>query len=88
MTSDQKDAERYRKLRAMDWFDGPLAVVTRPKETVRPGTDCPSRERLDDLLDAIPAARCVGHGELYFVDEDGKETPLMTLENVTVTHHE
>lgn len=85
MTDDQKDAERYRKLRAMSWFDGPLAVVTRPRETVKLGADCPSRERLDELLDAIPAARYVGHGELYFVDEDGNETPLMTLQNVTVT---
>lgn len=88
MSNDQKDAERYRKLRAMDWFDGPFAVVTLPKEAVRPGTDCPSRERLDELLDAIPNTRYVGHGELYFVDEDGNETPLMTLENVTVTQHE
>jgi len=47
------DAERYRKLRDMNWYDGPLCVVRAPKGKVRPGTDCPSRERLDEVLDSL-----------------------------------
>ena len=48
----EKDAARYRWLRAKHWHDGGLCVVTNAKETVRLGTDCPSHERLDAAIDA------------------------------------
>ena len=46
-----RDAERYRWLREQCWFSGPLAVVTRPKESIRLGFDAPFRERLDAAID-------------------------------------
>lgn len=51
------DAERYRALREMNWHDGPLAVVRDPKVNVRLGTDCPSHERLDALVDQLVKSR-------------------------------
>lgn len=45
------DAERYRKLRTMSWYDSPLCVVRDPKQQVKPGTDCPSHDRLDAVID-------------------------------------
>jgi hypothetical protein len=48
----RKDAERYRTLREMHWFDGPLAVVRNPKDQVKLGSFCPSRENLDAEVDA------------------------------------
>ena len=47
------DAERYRLLRSMRWETAPLAVVTRPKDSVRLGYDCPNEERLDTMLDTF-----------------------------------
>jgi hypothetical protein len=52
----ETDARRYRELRECNWYDSPLCVVTRPKESVRPGSDCPSLGRLDAALDAALAA--------------------------------
>ena len=49
----RKDAERYRLLRAAHWWESPLCVVRHPKRQVKPGTDCPSGERLDEAVDAI-----------------------------------
>jgi hypothetical protein len=55
-----RDAARYRALRMMDWFDGPLCVVSDPKRLfAQPraiGTDCPSRDRLDAAIDRCLAA--------------------------------
>ncbi len=48
----QKDAERYRWLRMADWWDSPLCVIRDPKQQAKPGTDCPSRDRLDEAIDA------------------------------------
>lgn len=48
----RKDAERYRALRSMHWYDSPLAVVCNPKVAIKPGSDCPSVERLDAAIDA------------------------------------
>lgn len=53
----ESDARRYRTLRQMHWNDGPLAVVQNPQETVRLGVDCPSGERLDQMLDQIDEQR-------------------------------
>lgn len=49
----RKDAERYRLLRHAHWWESPLCVVRDPKCQVKPGTDCPSGERLDEAVDAI-----------------------------------
>jgi hypothetical protein len=46
------DAERYRKLRLLNWHDSALCVVSNPRETVRLGTYCPSQEQLDEAIDA------------------------------------
>ena len=45
------DAERYRWLRLQNWDCSPLAVVTKPIEAIKLGYDCPSRDRLDALID-------------------------------------
>ena len=47
-----EDARRYRWLREMSWCDGPFAVVRNPYSSVRLGSDCPSRDLLDDAIDA------------------------------------
>lgn len=68
--TDARDAERYRWLRQQDWFDGELCVLRDPKKVltngVGLGSDCPSRERLDDAIDAarkVVAASQAGMGE-------------------------
>lgn len=45
------DAARYRWLRSQNWNDGRLAVVVDPKRSVKPGHDCPSLNRLDEMID-------------------------------------
>lgn len=50
-----KGAERYEWLRQSDWWSSPLRVVRNPKEQSKPGTDCPSRDRLDSAIDAAIA---------------------------------
>lgn len=62
---DALDAARYRWLRMRDWFDGPLCVLRNPKKVLTEGrglgADCPSRERLDEAIDAqIAAAPTLG----------------------------
>ena len=47
----KRDAERYRWLRAQDWYDSPLCVLSNPKHSVKLGSDYPSRERLDQKID-------------------------------------
>ena len=47
-----RDAERYRWLRKQHWDEADLCVVVRPKEAVKLGHDCPSLERLDEVIDA------------------------------------
>jgi hypothetical protein len=58
-----EDAARYRWLRRQDWDSGALAVVADPKAAVKLGHDCPSRERLDDAIDAAMAAETAGAGQ-------------------------
>lgn len=57
---DALDSRRYRWLREQDWFASPLCVLRNPKQTLTRGSglgaDCPSRDRLDDALDAAIAA--------------------------------
>jgi len=52
LESCRKDAERYRWLRTADWWSSPLCVIRDPKQQAKPGTDCPSRDRLDSAIDA------------------------------------
>lgn len=49
----REDAELYRTLRGMWWNDSPLCVVSNPKNSVRPGSDCPSGERLDLAIRSV-----------------------------------
>lgn len=53
-TQLKKEAERYRKLRAMSWHDSPICVVRNPRNSVKLGYDCPSGDRLDELIDELP----------------------------------
>lgn len=48
----EKDAARYRFLRAQYWDESSLFVISGSKSQVRLGTDCPSHERLDETIDA------------------------------------
>lgn len=47
-----KNAARYRWLREQHWSDSKFAVVSNPKTAVNLGSICPSRERLDEAIDA------------------------------------
>ena len=64
LADDSRDAARYRWLRMQDWFSGPLCVLRDPKTVLARGTalgaDCPSRERLDEAIDAALAASTDG----------------------------
>jgi hypothetical protein len=53
---DRIDAQRYRWLRAQHWNESNMAVVCDPKKSVKLGYDCPSGERLDEIIDASIAA--------------------------------
>jgi len=55
----RRDAARYRWLRSQHWDKGLLAVVANPRDSVKLGRDCPSLDRLDDMVDE---AMRVGHG--------------------------
>lgn len=54
-----KDAERYRWLRAQDWFSSDFCVLRDPKRVLTDGiglgADCPSHGRLDAAIDAAMA---------------------------------
>ena len=58
------DAERYRWLRAQHWSDSMLAVVVDPKSAVKLGYDCPSLQRLDEIVDFAMATKQVLEGAL------------------------
>lgn len=75
MTSVELDTARYRWLRQQNWFDGKLAVVVNPKESVKLGQDCPSFFRLDELIDAeLKLAQPAASGE-PFPPEDPVTVP-------------
>lgn len=48
----KKDAELYRKLRAMHWSDSPNTLCVTYAHAVKLGYDCPSEERLDKAIAA------------------------------------
>lgn len=57
----QRDAERYRWLRKQHWSTAQLCVVMDPKDAVKLGRTCPSREYLDIAVDdAMLIGRAVG----------------------------
>lgn len=47
----QIKAARYDWLRQQHWSSSQLCVVAQPKEAVKLGYDCPSDERLDEMID-------------------------------------
>jgi len=47
-----RDAKRWRWLRLADWWSSPICAVKDPKSQAKPGTDCPTRDRLDAAIDA------------------------------------
>lgn len=47
----QLAAARYNFLREQQWNTSPIAVVKYPKDNVKLGSDCPSMERLDEIID-------------------------------------
>lgn len=44
-------AERYFWLREQQWYNSNMCVVINPKAQLKLGTDCPSLDRLDTLID-------------------------------------
>lgn len=50
--ADARDAARYRWLRAQTWDAADMFVVAGGKSVLRLGTYCPSRENLDQKIDA------------------------------------
>lgn len=52
-----KNAARYLWLREQHWSDSKFAVVSNPKTAVSLGSICPSRERLDEAIDAAINAK-------------------------------
>jgi len=55
LLAEDRDAGRYRRLRAQHWASSSLAVVRNPKVAVKLGHECPSLDRLDALVDALEA---------------------------------
>lgn len=53
---DARDAKRYRWLRERHWNESTLFVVAGHHSLVRLGTDCPSDDRLDAVIDAAMSA--------------------------------
>jgi predicted nuclease with TOPRIM domain len=53
----RKDAERYRTLREQFWMTSNLFVVAGGKARVVLGTDCPSLDRLDAMIDAMKGSK-------------------------------
>ena len=47
---DKLDAKRYRWLRERDWTEKGIAVVADSRY-IKLGSDCPSHERLDKMID-------------------------------------
>lgn len=73
LAAAQRDAERYRWMRAQQWDTSNLFVVAGGKDRVKLGTDCPSSERLDALVDAAIASEEKGLDKYGF--PIGSETP-------------
>jgi len=48
--------QRYLWLREQHWNESNVAVVLAPKKAVKLGYDCPSGQRLDEIIDAARSA--------------------------------
>ena len=48
----EKDAARYRFFRELTWCESSLCAVMHPKNAVKLGYLCPSKEHLDAVIDA------------------------------------
>lgn len=48
-------AERYEKFRECCWSESTIVAVANPKGVLDWGADCPSRKRLDAMIDALPS---------------------------------
>lgn len=57
----QLAADRYNFLREQQWNTSPIAVVKYPKDNVKLGSDCPSMERLDEIIDVCMKREKVLH---------------------------
>lgn len=58
LAAAQEDARRYRWLREQHWNESDMVVVRHPENSLKPGFDCPSGHRLDEIIDsAIDAAQ-------------------------------
>lgn len=53
-TEMARNALRYEKLRAYFWHDNVIAVVMRPKDSLKLGAHCPFGQHLDEILDNLP----------------------------------
>lgn len=49
----ERDARRYRWLRAQQWSDANMFVVCGGNSVIKLGVDCPNLDRLDTAIDAI-----------------------------------
>lgn len=49
-TRTEFEAAAYRLIRSFHWHESPLAVVAQPKVALKIGYDCPSSDRLDNML--------------------------------------
>jgi hypothetical protein len=58
------NAARYQWLRDQAWNDSALAVVLYPRSAAKLGSDFPSGDRLDRLIDGMGRTDC-GHGHVY-----------------------
>lgn len=80
------DAERYQHVRTQTWDQSQFFVVAGGKECVKLGVDCPSHERLDDLVDASIAAAAgkpaqVGRKPVYqFVDKSEPNSTMVLID--------
>lgn len=61
-SEDARDAARYRWLREQHWNESNVAVVLAPKKAVKLGYDCPSGQRLDEIIDAARSASASKEG--------------------------
>lgn len=49
----RRDAKRYRAMRNLNWHDSKHCLVSKPRDNVKLGSDCPSGERFDAVADAL-----------------------------------
>jgi hypothetical protein len=56
VAADATDAARYRWLRGQHWNSASLFVVAGGRNSLKLGVDCPSEDRLDEIIDAAFAA--------------------------------